>query len=342
MSVQEFYNELKNLAPYNNQNLEYRDTLSKILKTYVENLSSIDEDEKIHNWEKHIRNVDNIVKRLKDIAMASYKGQPSSAYNKFKYLIKDFSNNLIFTILNKDTHFYRMRVFEKQRTNITYEDMFHIPINKRRTVKTQRYSTPGYPCLYLGTSIYSCWEEMCRPFMNNCWVSLLKNTENLNLLDLRFPSEEIFTNNFQKYIYVFPFIISCMIPVKNVDDIYKPEYIIPQLFIEWIINNENYDGIFYTISHKNNDFDYSLRKNENIAIPIKSPLDKAKYCPILKRMFLITNPANNEIEQLRDPYPIDGGDLDENIQELNYRTSNFGCLEGRLNDNRYYQLHELP
>lgn len=236
MTIQEFYNELKSLAPSNKSDLEYRDTLRKILKTYVNDLSSIDENERIQNWVEHINKVNNIIQRLNDIAMTSFKGLPSSAYTKFKKLIKQYQENLIFHTVSRNSHFYRMRVFEKQRTDISYTEMFHIPLTKRRIVKTQRFSTPGYPCLYLGTSIYSCWEEMHRPFMDNCWVSHLRNVEELQLLDLRFPSEECFKDNFQKYIYIFPFIISCMIPVKNSEDIYKPEYIIPQLFIEWIIS----------------------------------------------------------------------------------------------------------
>lgn len=62
--------------------------------------------------------------------------------------------------------------------------MFHIPITMRRQVGTERYSIPGYPCLYLGNSIYVCWEEMNRPLMSSCWVSRLKNTEELELEEL--------------------------------------------------------------------------------------------------------------------------------------------------------------
>lgn len=56
-------------------------------------------------------------------------------------------------------------------------------------------------------------------------------------------------------------------------------------------------------------------------------------------MFKITNPINNEIEQLRKPYQIDGGDLDIDRQIRNYSTSNFGILEQRLTED--YPLYDI-
>lgn len=103
--------------------------------------------------------------------------------------------------------------------------------------------------------------------------------------------------------------------------------------------NKKCDGIIYTSCHKNNEFDFPEDKHENIAIPVKEPCSQTKFCPQLKSMFKITDPINNEIEQLRKPYPIDGDDLDVDRQIENYRTSNFGNLEQRLKDD--YQLHDI-
>lgn len=112
------------------------------------------------------------------------------------------------------------------------KEMFHIPLDMRGIVKTQRYSTSGYPCLYLGESIYGCWEEMRRPPMIKCAVSRLECSLKLNIVDLSIPSEIDMTN--PAYQRLIPLIISCMVPVENHNDTYKPEYIIPQLIIEWV------------------------------------------------------------------------------------------------------------
>lgn len=234
-----------------------------------------------------LKDVDNTIEKLKEIAKNSFKGFPSTAYIQLSNLLK-----------------------------------------------TQRYSTPGYPCLYLGESIYGCWEEMQRPVMSQCWVSLLKNQRAIELLDLRIPTVEQFIRDFSRYTQVFPLIIACMIPALNSDDVYKPEYIVPQLIFEWIIKNKKY-GIYYTSSHKNGDFDFPTDKFNNLAIPVKQPLAKTDYCPTIARDFEISNPLNNEIEQLRESYTLDAGVYgnEENVQEelnRNYNTSDFGQLERRF------------
>ena len=39
------------------------------------------------------------------------------------------------------------------------QEMLHIPLNQRDKVTTQRFSVPGTPCLYLGTSSYNIWRD---------------------------------------------------------------------------------------------------------------------------------------------------------------------------------------
>ena len=68
--------------------------------------------------------------------------------------------------------------------------MFHIPFNKRGKVETQRYSAPGYPCLYLGSSVNACWEELGQPRFDDMMVSRFVVKEAFPVLDLRMPKEE--------------------------------------------------------------------------------------------------------------------------------------------------------
>ena len=339
MNRQELYNKIKTLAPFISQEEDYRKVLRDVVSMYRNFLSQLEENERLDNWDAHIIAVKKLTSKIMEIATISYKGLPSIAYTKFKNVLYKYRQNAVFYTESRNTSFYRIRVIKDRRTGIKYDEMFHIPLASRRIVKTQRYSTPGFPCLYLGMSVYGCWEEMHRPIMNDCWISRLENTREIKLLDLRLPTNESFLEQFEKYIYILPFIISCMIPVKNADDIYKPEYIIPQLFIEWVIKTKKCDGIIYTSCHKNNEFDFPEDKHENIAMPVKEPCSRTKFCPRLKRMFKITDPINNEIEQLRKPYPMDYGQYDGNRQIENYRISNFGSLEQRLKED--YQLYDI-
>lgn len=216
----------------------------------------------------------------------------------------------------------------------------------RRKVGTERYSVLGYPCLYLGNSSYVCWEEMNRPQMSNCWCSRLTNIKPLEILDLHVPSENEFCGNISLYIVLMPLIIACMLPMMGKStDVFKPEYLIPQLIMEWIIKNKKL-GVYYTTSHltakTRKDFNYPDDKYNNIAIPIKSPLmDVAMNCPTLAQMFKITNPANYEIETLKYGEGLKWYNIDEDPVEENYKTSSFWTLESYLCDENKHKLHTL-
>ncbi len=338
MTKNKLYEEILKLAPYHSEKTDFREILKEALHNYTTLLSGIDKAECPEEWDLVVEQTGKRIDKLKDIAKHSYKGLPSTAYDQLRNLLGDYKDQLMWVNIPANTTFYRMRLIDGRRTNIKYEEMFHVPINKRRMVKTQRYSIPGFPCLYLGNSIYGCWEEMGRPMMSNCWVSRLSTKADIRLLDLRIPDESTFQNKFLEYVQLFPLLIASMIPVKDNEDVYKPEYIIPQLLIEWLIK-EGEDGVYYTSAHKSIDFEYPSEKSDNVAMPVKEPLKDVTNCPLLAALFKITHPLNNEIEQLKCSYPINGGTLDP-IDPLveNYKTSNFYNLEKRLEEVELYDL----
>lgn len=330
MNKVELYREILHLTPYNGGNKEdYRKTLKEAVNKYKHLVDELNENDRPAGWDNLKNTVSKIISKINDIALNSYKGLPSTAGTQLSNLIKENQKSILYRTLGVNSVFYRMRTFEDRRTNISHTEMFHIPMEMRRKVSTQRYSTPGYPCLYLGMSVYTCWEEMNRPRMSDCWVSRLNNINKIRLLDLSVPELDYFIANFESYLKIYPIIISCMLPVENSKDIYKPEYIIPQLITEWIIKNDMV-GIYYTSVHKSNGFDFPMSKYQNIAIPVKTPLKQKGYCDILSPLFEITAPINLEIEHLRNENQIDWEEfgLDElQQQEENYHNSAFGHLE---------------
>ena len=141
-----------------------------------------------------------------------------------------------------------------------------------------------------------------------------------------------------------PLIIASMIPMKGKgSDVFKPEYLIPQLLMEWIIK-KNKTGVYYTTTHLTRqtkmDFDYPEDKYDNLAIPIKMPLaNGVENCPKLSKIFEITDPANQEIESLKHGNGIAMIDADVDPKVSRYDTSSFGFLEKYLCDD--YELHKL-
>ena len=120
------------------------------------------------------------------IVKSYLQGRHSTAFSQLKNVLKS-NAGLYVTSIESGEFFYRMRSFDK-RKGLSRKDLFHIPMSKKRVIKTQRYSAPGYPCLYLGKSFYGCWEEMHRPDTESTLVSCFQTQEDINVLDLRIPT----------------------------------------------------------------------------------------------------------------------------------------------------------
>ena len=361
MNEKKFYEEVCSLIPVNREGengSEFRIVLSKTLSKYIKLIKEFGEDGKLSDDD--IKDSVKTCDKLKDIVKSEYKGLHSSAFTKLFNLIlgKDqktaLGNSIIVRILQANQHpLFRMRKMDNRR-GVKHTEMFHIPLTKKGIVNTNRYSAPGFPCLYLGTSIYACWEELGRPSMSQSMVSRLKNTKDLTLLDLRIPSLDSFKKNMKEYVRAFPLIIACSVIVKDSAALYKPEYIIPQLLMEVIIKNnvdnkhKHVDGVYYTSVFKNNDLGFPLEKNENIAIPVQNPLSNTKFCPKLCELFTITRPTCDEIEQARSAgYDTISFENDQEVLHLNkgctdsYENSSFAYLEKRLRDENLFPLQSI-
>lgn len=297
---QEIYDEIVGLINHGSveiqkkNNSDFRNTLSECLNLYEGIVVDTCSDKAI------LASVHKICIGIKDIITAAYEGLHNRAYTKLQNLLSQYNEDLFCTV-PVDTEFYRMRITDK-RKGLQRKDIFHNPLNNRRCIKTQRFSTPGYPCLYLGRSLYVCWEEMGMPSTETTLVAGFKNNSELKLVDLRVPSLDTFLNQSEKYAKQFALIIACSIPVIDKDDVFKPEYILPQLVLEWTINKRKETsvlGVYYTSVFKNQDFFCSLDFEwENIAIPVQNPLASSKFCPKLKQLFKLTKPTCSEYEHV--------------------------------------------
>ena len=277
-------------------------------------------------WEKVINAVSS-----------SLSGRRSRAYTQLKNILNEvFCVDLVYTQAKYEP-LYRMRVCSL-RKDIPRTEIFHIPFSMIRNIKTQRYSTPGYPCLYLAKSIYGSWEEMHRPSIESTLVSQFTSRKDFCLLDLRIPTIEKFVECESLYIKYLPIIIACTIPVRNADDVFKPDYIIPQFVLEWSIEKgpeHKLMGIIYTSAFYNKEFfdlDYEW---ENIAMPVQKLSSKDKYCPVLASMFEVTKPTCYEYEvmlgNLRLYGPFDEFNevhLNDKRDKTAFYMSSFKLLEG--------------
>ena len=203
---------------------------------------------------------------------------------------------LKYDYLKSDEYYYRLRAFDKTDNKCKLPqyvplDLFHMPFEFRGKVSTNRYSIPGYPCLYLGRSVYVCWEEMRRKDINAYAVVAMKCSKDIRLLDLRLTRSFHTPADCMAYLTMLPLIIACGMQVNNDADQFKPEYILPQLLLHTVLLNKQrmklskdsennvgvqyktYKGIIFTSSVTDHNYNVTGDKyalNDCIVLPALS------------------------------------------------------------------------
>lgn len=274
-------------------------------KNYIKNIIGISENA-IINVED---NVTLIIKSVKDY----YNADIAKAKNRIIELLKKYTlNNFIISELNKSYSFrgiapfsdlldqrkdgyineyntmntYPLSFFKARIGNSTFEkkDMLHIPFCNRELVSTQRFSIPGVPCLYLGTTSYVCWLEMDKPQDSVFNVSSFELPKDLKILNLVIDHELINNQvrnimNFngdkkddnikllESMIEIFPLVYATSFSIKNRERNFKSEYIISQLIMQCLSELE-IDGIAYA-SKKVKNSAIAFPQCINLAIPMK-------------------------------------------------------------------------
>lgn len=377
MNLENFYNEIIRNLPVVRKNEDFRDDVKNCLSEYTANVNSIDVDLFESEAEKQdiVAKIQEQSKRISEIIDLYYAGQHAIAFGEFRQLVNNgiLTNIQLYTVQQQSieeyhdeegklksievpTIWFRARIFDNKQDH-TFKEMFHIPLNKREIVNTQRYSAPGYPCLYLGNTIYSCWEEMHRPRFDDIMFSGFKVKQNFKVYDLRIPQRSCFEGDcFKQVLQCMPLIIACMIQVKNYNYPFKPEYIIPQLLIDTIICNNRKDwkdkhgpcdmpwGVIYTSTHISKDFPYGTEYLENIALPaIKIDGDK-NYCEVLASFFDVSDPLCYEYEALKENdshiyWETFATNPKEKLREQ-YVESKMGYLEKRIKEKGNFQMFD--
>ena len=352
MTKDELYNQMLTIVPVKDNGKDFRVRLTKELTSYQQMLGLLDEIDRPNMWDDTLARLKQLCDGILRAVENEYRGMRHSAYTSIKNQLDGYKSKKneikglaydknIFKI-KQGTSFYRMRkVKTEERHKLGKNDLFHIPLDRKGLVTTQRYSAPGYPCLYLSHRIYGCWEEMGRPDFGTAMVSHFKSLQEFNVLDLRIPSKAAWDIDMKRCILFFPLVIATMVQVENSNDAYKPEYTIPQILTEWVISRSRHKdqnmkdiiGIIYTSSQKSSDFEYPDDSWDNYAIPVLQPLANSVYCPRLNEIFSLSSPTYYDLEVLKQGDVIDGGAFDPNDEERlkqNIDTSRFGVMERYL------------
>ena len=291
---------------------DFKTEVNRLITNYIDELSKVNADTSVIEKIKKFR------------ASCSYtltnylKGIHSNAFDNFEKALGHLEiedSMLLSSTLGADILF-RGRA-NKDDEDYDDDQMYHIPLNKRGIITTQRYSFPGLPCLYAGASVYTCWVEMNRPSFDKFQVATLapsEETQKMKVYDLcnipqrlnELKLQSWFVEN--EYLCYWPLMAICSIKCNHDNNAFKPEYIFPQFLLEHIMKgkkSEEYVGIKYasikTASICQRQFEEDWHTYVNYVFPSRSDSMSEKKCEVLNDRFKIThNRSGRELQVLAD------------------------------------------
>ncbi|RGL84156.1 RES domain-containing protein [Butyricimonas virosa] len=283
---------------------------------------------------------DSIIKSVQCFLDGHFEKSRNIIYNTFFNRDNPKRKALPIRRINAFEIFYRIR--ESQTYNLySKEEMFHIPFEKRGLVSNQRYSISGYPCLYLGSSIYNCWEETNRPNIDTCNIVGLRNLRTIDVIDLSIPQMEKMDFNAESiYNLVLPLV--CSLKVKNNANYFKTEYIVTQNILGCIIMRNSIsdepielEGIQYTSTFYGQKQCMFTDKKllTNYVFPIKKS-KKMGLCDELWASFEMTKPTSLTQIRLTEDKTSDNNNFyklwNRKDERNSYERSILGFVESKL------------
>ena len=217
-------------------------TIDSRMRALTKRFRELDRTSTSKIWNEFIRVIDQYL-----------SGCQADAFETFYALFIKNVESLRLGTMPDGCSLYRMRVGKNGYEEFTSnEEMSHIPFQFNHKVGNERYSMSGFPSLYLGSSVYVCWEEMRRPNIDYANFALFKTTTTIKVVDLANKEHYHFTG--EKFTDCL--VLACSFPVQFPNDPFKPEYIIPQMLLQSLVrynrdnkNGEKIAGIKYSSTH---------------------------------------------------------------------------------------------
>ena len=176
-----------------NKDNEYFEEVLKFMDILIEDLRNNDIEQ------AYIEIAEEYKCLFNSVLTKYYEGKIVDAYNEINDLIQEYKNNCIIVSSLSRSYSFNYYVIENKKWdefiffrartgNIENENMEnalkHTPFDMISKIGSYRFSIPGQPCLYLGSTSYACWIEMDKPsdrdFNAGC-ILLNKDYEILNL-----------------------------------------------------------------------------------------------------------------------------------------------------------------
>ena len=156
---------------------------------------------------------------------------------------------------------YRIRPDESTAA-FDRSELFHIPYQLRHKVAPRRFSVLGLPMLYLGNTLYVCWEELDRPDFGQVWAAAFrlraeKTVRVLNLAyrpgvvanlleDAGYPAGDTpMVRLALAHAITWPLVAACTFPALHRKAPFVVEYVLPQFLLAWLSESDAFVGLRY-------------------------------------------------------------------------------------------------
>lgn len=302
---------------------------------YLERLGSFSKDFNTPNTARLVIRLCYQTETLILKSVSSYlNGQPAGAYHFFDDAMKllcdhpFYTPHMIASGISKGTatfplpELFRVCGGKDEDRGCQRKRVFHVPYTIREKVSTNRYSIPGFPCLYLGTSLRLCCEEIgyepsgsTEKLFFASRFTLQPEQVHFRVVDLgnkpqdmlKLPQNEKDDPYFRmvasqsdariNYLLWYPLISCCAFVRKKRGETFAPEYIIPQLLLQWVRTSASRKalwekeliGIRYFSCHS----EEASKLGHNYVFPTSGETISADepFCPLLASAFYLTSPV---------------------------------------------------
>jgi hypothetical protein len=248
-------------------------------------------------------------KKIFDVLTYYDKLEFKQAQDLFDELMEMLFPCLFITTINGmekyNPRLYRIRSIKGGEKWKGPSDLFHIPYTKRNLITNERFSLAGHPCLYLATDLGIAWEECgypsqfyysqfeYEPYLRDDWkfITLIspRKFSHAYLIAIKKEEEDSLLKSICQYLTTYPLILACSIVNLSGDSVFKPEYILPQMLLQWVYRNyDRVHGITYFSCIATDD----LRRvnGYNIVIPAHR-INRKGYGGNLTEKFRISKPV---------------------------------------------------
>ena len=339
--------------PRERQGDDFETFAGSVLNDFLSAISGMaEQDELDASIKEELPKMTLLCTSLKDVLRIYLAGNTYAAYQRFVDSLPPILGDLQKLEYGGDPK-ARPLVTYRMRTHAMHplrrQDIFHLPFELRHKATTGRYSLPGVPMLYLGGTVYICWEEMGRPLVDDIVVSAFWTPAGVNPRILNFGFRPAYVGGVVQdkhvvpafvtsYCVCWPLMALCSIKAKRRDEPFVPEYVLPQMLLQWLIATKGtggFDGIRYFSCHVDHHSGKPQHPMCSFVFPPKQ-YPATGLCPVLQAMFDWTSPLPWQEIAARPP-PIDS-ECYRRFQFApypgtteDYGSTAFGEVEARLN-----------